>query len=663
MAFLDKLPVKFLLTTSPCYNASKIQLAEALYHAGDSFDVIKRRVLYSRAADKNMAYLNSRLQHAEYVAYISGIFDQFISTAFTNPPSLVFSATTQDIDTEAKLAYYNTLNECLDDLLKGRALDMILHGYGLLTVSYPNEIGYVRSLGEQIKAGSLDAKLTYLPIDTVEDWQTDTLGNLQWVKTHTVELTRSVPFGECDLEKHTWTYFTNDQKVIYEATKKTIEVWTDKDFANKVYEKSITTGLPIFECSQGDRICLFERVKRAAIGLFNREASLDFALFSQCYGQACYSGEKNQNEIAGEANEFALWMLGPNGKFEYVIPKDVAFQSLEKNAEKKQQNLMTCINAEALQLGQRDQHAASGAAKQQDRMPVESYSAMLASHLTCVLNKAVNYIIASRGDTGIIKYKVQGLDSFNNSDLSDTIDDVTKFVQLPVGKTAKALVLASLSQQMADNATPEERKTIDDEQEEALQTEQQAATSATTSTTTNTTTTSANSRNSMSSGNTTSAAPIEGKEKLPGDKKLVVKPELKNINPKNIVNLHGLDEPFVKELADKIKAEGYNKDYPVLAIGYPNNVYLLLDGHHRGNASKQIGLKAIPAWVIDHQDLQPLLAARFGSDLPDKLSELDKYISVNGKSYSELRENNSHTNNSSSTKSSVRSSATTSTRS
>jgi hypothetical protein len=212
-------------------------------------------------------------------------------------------------------------------------------------------------------------------------------------------------------------------------------------------------------------------------------------------------------------------------------------------------------------------------------------------------------------------------------------------------------------------STPEERKTIDDEQEEALQTEQQAATSATTSTTTNTTTTSANSRNSMSSGNTTSAAPIEGKEKLPGDKKLVVKPELKNINPKNIVNLHGLDEPFVKELADKIKAEGYDNNYPVLAIGYPNNVYLLLDGNHRGNASKQIGLKAIPAWVIDHQDLQPLLAARFGSDLPDKLSELDKYISVNGKSYSELRENNSHTNNSSSTKSSVRSSATTSTRS
>ena len=85
---------------------------------------------------------------------------------------------------------------------------------------------------------------------------------------------------------------------------------------------------------------------------------------------------------------------------------------------------------------------------------------------------------------------------------------------------------------------------------------------------------------------------------------------------------------------------------------------ILRVGHNK--VYELIRKKKIIAFRIDHHDRKDKYNRH---PWRIKESELDKYISVNGKSYSELRENNSHTNNSSSTKSSVRSSATTSTRS
>jgi hypothetical protein len=57
-------------------------------------------------------------------------------------------------------------------------------------------------------------------------------------------------------------------------------------------------------------------------------------------------------------------------------------------------------------------------------------------------------------------------------------------------------------------------------------------------------------------------------------------------------------------------------------------------------------LKKIPAWVVSYADYTKLLNAKFGGVRPNTLSDLDQHIFVDGQPYTEVREANSHTNNS-----------------
>ena len=66
--------------------------------------------------------------------------------------------------------------------------------------------------------------------------------------------------------------------------------------------------------------------------------------------------------------------------------------------------------------------------------------------------------------------------------------------------------------------------------------------------------------------------------------KLKLHPDLKSKFP--------FQEELVLQLMDSIKARGYDSNFPVLA----NEDYILVDGHHRLEACKRLGLKRI--WVI-----------------------------------------------------------------
>ena len=143
-----------------------------------------------------------------------------------------------------------------------------------------------------------------------------------------------------------------------------------------------------------------------------------------------------------------------------------------------------------------------------------------------------------------------------------------------------------------------------------------------------------------------SGATTSGPGGLPGDTQLQVTPKRGTIAAKKIVGMHDVDEDFKNELADDMIENGYDDDYPVLSVDYENGTSTLLDGHHRGHAAKSIGMKRIPALKIKSEDLRPLLDARFGGKMPGNLSDLDKYIMVDGKPYSKLRATNDHTNGS-----------------
>lgn len=637
-AFPQQLDVKFLNTTHPCYNAYNLALAEALIEGGDQFDALKHRILYRRVADQNPQYLASRLQHAEYEDVLGGIFDYYISTTFTHPIRVVFA-----IEDEDKLEYYNGLNDGLNDLLMGRQRDMLAYGYGLLSVSYPETDSGAQNLAQQLTDKSLDAVITYIPIPSVEDWEITPLGDLVWIKTHTIEMARSTPFGPAEREHHTWTYISADSKVVYEAEKECTKPWDGKEFGAKTSERTIQFGLPIFECSQAERTCLLNRVKRAAISLYNKQGALNFAEFASCYPQPYYAGDKKASELCGQANEFALWVMGPNEKVGYLEASGASFSQMAASIERKQTNLMAIINAESIRMSDKDQHSASGKAKQQDRLPIESFAAMQAGRLRYALGQAIDYIIRSRGDEGLVQYKLLGLDQFSPTSIGDKIANVAAFIAMPgASTTAKQLALNDIGQLMAVGATAQERETIEAEQGALITDPAEALAGAPPAGA------AASGNPAVSVAASAASASVSGSAQ-PDAPPIRIKAKLKKIDPQRVQQQHKVDVAFKDELVKRIGSDGYDPKFPGLVVEIPGlhaddgSIYKALDAHHRIGASKELGLDSIPAWVLSYRDWQRLTDA-FPYD-PKRLGSLDEHIELpDGRTYDQVRTDNSHTN-------------------
>lgn len=656
MAWPDALAFKVLKTYNPCYSEANNELALALYEGGDYFNRLKSKLLYSRTQDKNPLYRSSRLQVAEYENHIAGMYDYSRAIAFQAKPRLVFAGP------EEKLAYYKTLNDGLQDTLEGRFADMQLYGYALLTASYPaNPIpDAAKNLAQQLKPGGpLDAKICYLCPATITDWKCDELGNLEWVKVYTCEGQRSVEWGKIDNKLHTWTFITKDSKAIYKVLQIKDKELVDEQLIPRIEESAIKSGLPVFEAALVNRNCVTERIKRAAVGLFNAESNWKFAVASQCFAQAWYSGSKEPGEFSQSMGEGIVLFLGPQGQYGYAVPDNVAFDAIKQLVQQETQNLQALINAEFKELGSKDQHAASGAAKEQDKHPAAVSAAAYACKLRAAVCAVVDYIITSRRDTGIVTYHFEGMDDFSPLAISDKIAAVTAY-KLISGAAPTALKIAQrdLDHAMTPGATPEESTQIDEENAEmeapapsAISSsapafsQSGAATSSGPGSTAATTTASSTAAKSSSGASTGKAgAPDTGPN-------ITIPAKLKQIDPRRVQPQHDTDKSFVATMKKKIGGEGYNPKYPALLVEVPTlhddggSVFKSLDAHHRIEASKELSLKSIPAYVIAFNDWLRLTNA-FPFD-PKQLSGLDSHIELpDGRTYDQVREKNSHTNGS-----------------
>ncbi len=648
-----------LNVTNSKFSADRCGIAEAYYMGGDDYFnmAVKKSQLYSRTADKNPAYMRSRLDVAEYTNNVAGLFDGVTLMIFQKEPKILFRC-----KDASKLKYYNSLNCGLSDTLMNISTDIQVHGYGILSLSFPDAKGPAESLGAQLAQGDLDGALTTISPSLIWDWNIDLLGNLQWIKSVNVEDKRETDYGESKEELWTWTYINGTTKAVYTASKKKREEWKKDAFGTLRSNTEFSSGLPLFEAALRNRTCLFERIKPCARSLFNAAADYAWAKRMQAYGQPWYSGKQTPAQLAAlAASEMNLWHLGENGAIGYATPDATAFEYLRSSITEKRQELYTTTNNEFKATIMADQHAASGAAKEQDKNSSEAFARVASNRMRYCLSQAIDYIIGLRKDTGDVEYSIIGMEGeFDGTILTDRIANVTAFTALPASETAKRVALTDLSQQMAVNATPEERERIaqemqdkeDDDLNQALAgavpgaTSTAAASSAATSASTGTSSgTSSGTTDGPAAGSTSSALLSTADPKgVPGD--ATVKAPKRMVNPKNIIATHAVDKAAMKELSAAISANGFDSDKGPLLAELPGGKMLLaLDGHHRSFGAKDAGLKSIPAYVVPQDEFQKLLLARFQGSMPSKLRELDQYIQIKAggawKAY-DKREQNDH---------------------
>lgn len=102
---------------------------------------------------------------------------------------------------------------------------------------------------------------------------------------------------------------------------------------------------------------------------------------------------------------------------------------------------------------------------------------------------------------------------------------------------------------------------------------------------------------------------------------------LRDIAPEACVYRHEIDADRVASFKAWYEAAEGSKPPAVLVVERADG-FLLLDGHHRVAAARELRLGSIPAYVLSETDYTALLNEHFEGQLPPHLAPLYGYITV-----------------------------------
>lgn len=674
----QKNSLAYLESTNECYDPQRLAILNGLYEGGRAFEAVKGQCLNIRAIEEGnskggAAMRKARMKSATYVPSVGGYISFLASCVLQSQPAIVFRMKKGDDEDETqgqadellpadkeKLDWYNHLNDHVPSLLYSRLIELIVYGRSYMSISFPETDKTYESLKDQRDSGALSGKICYgLDYCTVVDWDRDDDGKLAWVKTHSQEMARDNPWEIPHIERHTWTYITAEKIYEYQADKDLREKdgtlrrnrpWDEKAQGRLIDEIPVS-GMPLTEIALPDEFCLLDSVSQLCIAIFNRDASLDFALDSSAYALLAILLQKGRNMNQVLASEMAAMGLEVGEDAKYVTPDGIVYEALRQRGIDLRQALENRIHSAALNLASRDQQGrASGLAKWRDFGPIAILLACYGDVLKNCVKNMVDHLLEIMGDADEIEYEVYGMDEFDLASLDQNLDLATRFFAIPGAPTAKKYVAGKISQQIASDAPPKIREMIRIETSQLEIPEQppqdgdkNPASSAATSGKDQIGAT------SMPGAPAPTPAATSSATKANAGPNIAVQAKLKNIDPSRVQPQHDTDEKFVGELVKKIGQKGYDPKFPALVVEVPGmhddggSIYKALDAHHRIGASKILGLKNIPSYVISYADWTKLITA-FPFN-PMKLGSLDDHIELpDGRTYDQVRTDNSHTN-------------------
>lgn len=383
--------VEDLLKTGPGYNPDEIEDADALYHGGELFKariddfLVKRKI-----EDRNRDHYELRKKRAHYVPYTGGIIDYIGAKSLANG----FRIEGGEGD-----PYWDSLVVDADGRgtsLKTFSITCLIHAMLFKRAYVFPDFGTAAAFGKY----DLDARLAMLEPKAIDDWQCDEKENVQWVRAHTMELTRdeAKPYLPPDQETHYWTFFDSFNSYRYSATRKVNYPWP-KD-AKAILDETKPHGLdecPVFNIRVGENMEIFDRIKSVAVALFNREASITWALDMAAYATLVLTLDSTQvSEIV--SSELAALKLRVGESASYISPAAQIFEPLFNDADRLKSNLLDVVRAQGVNAADLPQAGRlSGTAVNAMREPSDALLRSFADPVLEAINRALGAIAKKRG--------------------------------------------------------------------------------------------------------------------------------------------------------------------------------------------------------------------------------------------------------------------------
>lgn len=442
--FPSSILLEDIVKTNVSFDGAKYQEYRALYKAGAAFEDMKDTFLIKRAIEEGGSgntNVGGERQYAERkkrawnIPRGSGLIDWMASEGTKDPVKFTVDGQTKEGDPtqpdemgnpkpaakpNERAEYYFNLADDADGL--GRDATSVatslfreaeMFGRAYLYAYYPRETG------SKSDPESLEAKMRVIPTDAVDDWLYKSNGELEWIRVHSVEMVREPGawWKQPEYEKHTWTYIDGEMTACYTAVKKAGTEWKKDDSATLEDESKHDFGrIPVFPVEIEDGINVMDRIYSVLKALFNREASITWALDQQAFAMMVFKlGTTTIDKVFSSEAVAVVLSSGANEDMDFKTPNPQIFDPLFKDCDRLKMALYEVLQATAITAASQTQNARqSASAKTLDMDLIQS---LLRAYVVPVRNAMKSWLKAVQKVRGDEKMDVElvGLQAMNTT--------------------------------------------------------------------------------------------------------------------------------------------------------------------------------------------------------------------------------------------------------
>lgn len=391
------------------YDGVSLGRHEALYLGGRAFearldDFLVRRKSESDGQNALQGQYEQRKRRAHYVARAAGLIDWLVAAVFCHPPRVVCSD-------PAHAQYWDSLNIDADGLghplahlCREALLQMLVHKRGYFCVSFPDVDA--TSLGEQMERGGLDASLRVISAASVDDWQRNENGSLEWVRVHSVTPERPTNFFDApSVMRHTWRFIFDGMHADYELCLDAHGNTLEKSADGAAVARQTDIGgdgfpaLPVYEVMAPRGMHIMDRIEPVAVALFNRDATIAKYLDDGALQVLVLKLENPTHDGVVVLKDITAVALKTTESADFLSIKPHFYKGLRDDAERLRAGLYEVVQAMAMSAASLPQAGRlSGAAVSEMRDPLNVLLESLAWPVHEALTRLVRDVAAFRGE-------------------------------------------------------------------------------------------------------------------------------------------------------------------------------------------------------------------------------------------------------------------------
>ena len=410
MAFPASVKLQDMQRTHADYDATTVQLHDALYRGGKAFKAVADSVLLKRDIEKMRAGTRAdRVARSYYIPHAS-VLDVLVAQVFQDEPRFFSEPGTDYWGAESEKdvkAQPGTVNKNADGKGKGLAqvarellLDAFLHGRAYLAIEFDAEAL------DPMKPETADARWSRVSAQHVDDWGPG------WVRVHTKRMADASPFGERKLLDR-WTFLSKSTVAVYEYDETARQQGTEP-LVQKVSEVEHQFGrCPVYQMNVPEGMHIMDRLEPVLCALFNRESAHSFALDKGCFAVPVFRLNRDPSQlkpvILSEVEGIAL---EANEDFGFRAPPAQVYDAALKDLERLRSELARTVHNLILEQAAKTQSPREGAfAVAAKRGPLDALLASYSAPLRDLFEGAGQDVKTYRRDTCTVV--LAGFGSFN----------------------------------------------------------------------------------------------------------------------------------------------------------------------------------------------------------------------------------------------------------